>query len=309
MMKTMLKKIIDNVKENSLNLKDIEYLFSLKKKDELEKIYSLSHEINENFHEKINYESNIYYPTIYQIEDNCPTCGYRSMESRRKYTHDFIVKNVEYKLQDIKEYPISGINCYNKDISGIRELLIILDTLSRFDDLKINVRVSNYEHIKHLDRHNIDSVIIQTSQNKASNFNQKYNENYDEREEKMVKYIKENMNLKITYEFLINYNEGYTDILDKISEIEKYDVDSIEIKGYDPFIDSPEEYNPQYTRDYILKIISLLRIAFPTKEIKIQYATNDNNYLEDYIKLGVNTITGIYTPHLNSKLENTDIIH
>jgi len=97
--------------------------------------------------------------------------------------------------------------------------------------------------------------------------------------------------------------------VDKISEIEKYDVDSIEIKGYDPFIDSPEEYNPQYTRDYILKIISLLRIAFPTKEIKIQYATNYNNYLEDYIKLGVNTITGIYTPHLNSKLENTDIIH
>ena len=116
------------------------------------------------------------------------------------------------------------------------------------------------------------------------------------------------MNLKVTYEFLINYNEDYDDIFDKFHEIEKYDVDYIEVIGYDPFIDSPEEYNPQYTKEYILKIISLIRIAFPQKEIKIQFATNGNNYLEDYKKMGVNTITGIYTPHMNSRLNNTDII-
>lgn len=125
----------------------------------------------------------------------------------------------------------------------------------------------------------------------------------------MVKYIRETMNLKVTYEFLINYNERYEDIAGKIREIEKYDVDSIEIVGYDPFIDSPEEYNPQYSRDYILKIISLIRIAFPEKEIKIQYATNANNFIDDYKKLGVNTITGIYTPHLNRKLENTEVMN
>lgn len=305
----MLKKIINHVKEKSLNLDDIEYLFGLNKKDEMEKIFSLAMDINSKFHEKIKYESNIYYPTIYQIEDNCPTCGYRTRESRRKYTQEFIVKNIEYKLQDIREYPISGINCYNKDISGIRELLIMLDILKQFDDLKINVRVCNFEHLKHLNSDYLDSVIIQTSLNKAFGFNGIHNENNIDEDEKVVEYIKEDMNLKLTYEFLINYNRGYEDILDKISEIEKYDVDSIEIRGYDPFIDSPEEYNPQYTKDYILKTISLLRIVFPEKELKIQYATNENNHLEEYAKLGVNTITGIYTPHLNSKLENTEIIH
>lgn len=307
-MKNMLKKIIDNVKENNLNLNDIEYLFNLIGEDELEKIYSLSEDVNRHFHEKVRYESNIYYPMIYQIEDNCPTCGYRTRESRRKYTQEFIVKNIEYKLQDIKDYPISGINIYNKDISGIRELLIMLDILDGLDKLDINVRVSNMEHLKHLVGYDLNSIIIQTSHNKAYGFNEKFNENNIMQDESMVKYIKENMDLKLTYEFLINYNEAYADIVDKFREIEKYDVDYIEVIGYDPFIDSPEEYNPQYTKEYILKIISMIRIAFPEKEIKIQFATNDNNYLDDYKKLGVNIITGIYTPHLNSRLQNTDII-
>lgn len=307
-MKNMLKKTIINAKDNRLTLDDIDYLFNLKKKDEMEKIYSLSEEFNEKFFKKINFESNIYYPTIYQIEDNCPTCGYRTKESRRKYTQEFIVKNIEYKLGDIGEYPITGINCYNKDISGIRELLFMLDFLDGYDNLKSNVRVSSFEHLKHLEGYDLNSIIIQTSSNQPYGFNEKYDKYNRLQEEKMVKYVKETMNLKVTYEFLINYGESHLDILDKIREIKEYNVDYIEIIGYDPFIDSPEEYNPQYTKEYILKIISLIRIMFPQKEIKIQYATNDNNYLEDYIRLGVNTITGIYTPHLNSKLHNTGII-
>ena len=80
-------------------------------------------------------------------------------------------------------------------------------------------------------------------------------------------------------------------------------IDSIEIKGYDPFIDSPEEYNPQYTKEYILKNYTLLlELPFQIKELKIQYATNGNNYLEEYKKIGINTITGIYTKNLNSNL-------
>lgn len=304
----MLKKIIDNAKENRLTLDDIEYLFNVKTKDEMEKIYSLSEDLNGKFFGKIDFESNIYYPTVYQIEDNCPTCGYRTRESRRKYTQEFIVKNIEYKLSDVQDYPITGINCYNKDISGIRELLIMLDVLEKYD-LNINVRVSNFEHLKHLQKYDINSVIIQTSLNRPCHFNSSNVKNNMILEEKMVKYIRETMNLKVTYEFLINYNERYEDIAGKIREIEKYGVDSIEIVGYDPFIDSPEEYNPQYSRDYILKIISLIRIAFPEKEIKIQYATNANNFIDDYKKLGVNTITGIYTPHLNRKLENTEVMN
>ena len=46
------------------------------------------------------------------------------------------------------------------------------------------------------------------------------------------------MNLKVTYEFLINYGESYEDILNKILEIKKYNADNIVIVRYDHFIDS-----------------------------------------------------------------------
>ena len=154
----------------------------------------------------------------------------------------------------------------------------------------------------------INSIIIQSTKNKPHAFNKNTDENIAKLEEETIKYIKENMNLKVTYEFLINYGESYEDILNKILEIKKYNADYIEIVGYDPFIDSPEEYNPQYTKEYILKIIALLRITFPNKELKIQYATNGNNFLEEYKKIGINTITGIYTKNLNSNLENTHIL-
>lgn len=305
--KDMSKKNINDVLRNNLSLNDVKYLFNLKNKEEVEKLYAFSEAIHQKNFEKMEYESNIYYPTIYQIENNCPTCGYRTKESRQKYTEDFIIKNIEYKLGDIKNYPITGINCYNKDISGIRELLIILNILEKYQNLKINVRVSNLEHIKHLTKFHINSIIFQSSKNKPYVFNKKYDENLDMIEKQSIKYIKENTDFKVTYEFLINYGETYDDIIGKINEIEKYDVDYIEIVGYDPFIDCPEEYNPQYTKDYLLKIISLLRILFPDKEIKIQYATNNNNFFKNY-KIGVNCITGIYTKKLNSNLENTYIM-
>lgn len=298
---------IDDILRNNMSLKDVEYLFYLKNEYELEKLYKFSEEVHRKNFEKMEYESNIYYPTVYQIENNCPTCGYRTSESKRKYTEDFIIKTIEYKLEDIKQYPITGINCYNKDISGIRELLLILRTLEKYKDLKINVRVSDLEHIKHLTKFNLNSIIFQSSKNKLPLFNKKNDENFAMIEKESIKYIKENTNFKVTYEFLINYGETYKDIIGKINEIQKYDADYIEIVGYDPFLDCPEEYNPQYSKEYILKIISLLRILFPEKEIKIQYATNNNNFLENY-KIGINCITGIYTKNLNRNLENTHII-
>lgn len=304
----MIKKNINYNLPNDVDLNDIECFFKLTEKNKLEKIFDLSEDINRKNFEKISYECNIYYPTIYQIEDNCPTCGYRTKESRRKYTEDFIIKSIEHKLENIENYPISGINCYNKDISGIRELMFILNALDKKNNLKINVRVSNFEHVKHLKNYNINSIIIQSTKNKPHAFNKNTDENIAKLEEETIKYIKENMNLKVTYEFLINYGESYEDILNKILEIKKYNVDYIEIVGYDPFIDSPEEYNPQYTKEYILKIIALLRITFPNKELKIQYATNGNNFIEEYKKIGINTITGIYTKNLNSNLENTHIL-
>lgn len=303
----MIRKIFENIENNIININDVEYLLSLNNSTELNILYNYSKKINRKNLKKITYETNIYYPAIYQIENNCPTCGYRTSESKQKYTEDFIRKNIEFKLSDIKKYPISGINCYNKDAGKNRELFIILEYLKNYN-IRTNVRVSDYNQLKLLKKYDITSIIFQTSKNKYCHFNENFNQNKIKDDNKILKYIKENMKIKIIYEYLISYGESYHDIFEKIKEIQKYNIDSIEIKGYDPFIDTPEEYNPQYTKEYILKNISILRAYFNNIEIKIQYATNNNNYFSEYKELGINTFTGIYTPYMNTKLQNVDII-
>ncbi|MBR0472792.1 MAG: hypothetical protein IJI98_08880 [Methanosphaera sp.] len=104
----MIKNILENIDNNEINLEDISYLWN--EKNENNKKLIINH-IQENLNDfKITYEGNIYYPTIYKIEDNCPTCGYRTPISRQKYTEEFIVKNIEYKLNGISNYNFSGIN-------------------------------------------------------------------------------------------------------------------------------------------------------------------------------------------------------
>jgi biotin synthase-like enzyme len=304
----MITKTVNNIIYNKYEPKDIKDFFAIKKEEEVEKIYEIAKDIQESYHHKICYESNIYYPLIYQIEDNCPTCGYRTPESRQKYTEEFIIRSVEYRLGDIDQYPISGINVVEKNSMKIRELLIILNCL-RNKNLNVNVKIQDYQYLKYIEGYDISSIIFETSLNKTNNFNRNNDEKNDEHEMEVVKFIKENMKLKTTYYFLINYNEDYVGIFQKIREIEKYDFDTIEIRGFDPFIDSPEEYNPQYSKEYILRIITLLRITFPDKELKIQYASNGNNFIEDFIKYGINTITGIYTPQMNLKLQNIDVMN
>ena len=303
----MIRKIITNLKNKGITFEDINYVLNLNNKKELGELYSESSK-NNSLDNRIKFESNIYYPTIYQIEDNCPTCGYRTIESRRKYTEPYIRKIVEYKLSDIKNYNIKGINCYNKDTTGIKELEIILDCLEKYN-ISIAVRLADYNNIKILKNRNINSIIYSSDNNFYNSFNQKTNQNYDMKEEEVIKYIKEEMNMDITYELMINYGESNEDIFKEIKKLLKYDVDSIQIKGYDPFIDCPEEYNPQYNIEYLSKIICILRLIFPDKELKIQYATNNNNYFKEFKKLGINTITGIYTPKMSNKLQNSKLLN
>ncbi|MBQ6219261.1 MAG: hypothetical protein IJJ47_05970 [Methanosphaera sp.] len=303
----MIRKIITNLKNKGITFEDINYVLNLNNKKELGELYSESSK-NNSLDNRIKFESNIYYPTIYQIEDNCPTCGYRTIESRRKYTEPYIRKIVEYKLSDIKNYNIKGINCYDKDTTGIKELEIILDCLEKYN-ISIAVRLADYNNIKILKNRNINSIIYSSDNNFYNSFNQKTNQNYDTKEEEVIKYIKEEMNMDITYELMINYGESNEDIFKEIKKLLKYDVDSIQIKGYDPFIDCPEEYNPQYNIEYLSKIICILRLIFPDKELKIQYATNNNNYFKEFKKLGINTITGIYTPKMSNKLQNTKLLN
>ena len=118
----MIKKIFKNIENNNTDFDDVKYLLSLEKPNELNQLFNYSQKINKKYFNRIKYESNIYCPTFYQIENNCPTCGYRTLESRQKYTEEFIRKNIEFKMSDINKYPISGINCYYKDISRTKEL-------------------------------------------------------------------------------------------------------------------------------------------------------------------------------------------
>lgn len=297
----MIKNIVKNIENNILLADDIEYLWNLKNVYENVLLKKLI--INETNDYEISLESNIYYPAIYQIESNCPTCGYRTSFSRQKYTEEFITKSIEYRLSDIGKYNISGINCYNKDVTGLRELFLILNALDKYD-VDVNVQLYNPEHLDYLKRYNIKSIIYSPEEFETYLFNENCVKEIYADEEKLIKYVKEELRLELTYVLVLNYNETYHDIVDIIVKIKKLGVDCVEIKGFDPFIDSPEEYNPQYSKEYILKIMLILRLYLPEIEIKIKYATNDNNHIEDYIGLGVNVITGIYTPYLNSKLEN-----
>ena len=52
---------------------------------------------------------------------------------------------------------------------------------------------------------------------------------------------------------MINNCERHVDLKHTIDNLLKINPDVIEIIGYDPFYDTPEEYNPQYTQDYIKK--------------------------------------------------------
>ena len=302
----MFLKIFDNIGNDEELLSAISYVLGLDDVFNDSELMDRIKEVNSNNDVKFNLETNVYYPTIYKIEDNCPTCGYRTPESRRRYSEEYVVKVLEKKLGDIDLYPISGVNCYNKSITSINELVLLLNLLKNFD-INVNISLSNVKQARNLERYDINSIIYREVPEKNS-VNKKYDKNYEEVYDETLEFLRTKTKFNITYEFLINYGEDKIDILKKIRKIQKYNISSIEIKGYDPFIDSPEEYNPQYTKEYLMKIICILRIIFKDKELKIQYATNCNNYLKEYRKLGINTITGIYTSKINKKLENINQI-
>lgn len=302
----MFLKIFDNIGNDEELLYAIDYVLGLDDVFNDSELMDMIKEVNSNNDVEFNLETNVYYPTIYRIEDNCPTCGYRTPESRRRYSEEYVVKVLEKKLGDIDLYPISGVNCYNKSITGINELVLLLNLLKNFD-INVNISLSNVKQARNLERYDINSIIYREVPEKNS-VNKKYDKNNEEVYDETLEFLRTNTKFNITYEFLINYGEDKIDILKKIRKIQKYNISSIEIKGYDPFIDSPEEYNPQYTKEYLMKIICILRIIFKDKELKIQYATNCNNYFKEYRKLGINTITGIYTSKINKKLENINQI-
>ena len=303
----MLQIVINNLENGKIESEDLEYILQLDDIESITFLYEKSQDTQRKLNENIKLETNIYYPDIYGVDDNCPTCGYRTPQSHKKYNPEYIKNIIDYNIRDISSYPIEAINCYGRCNSKIENFILVLKILSRYD-LGINVKLENFDDYYEISNYNINSLIIDYTLTNHNPFIKRNHVNFNKKMSKLSKIIKDNSNIQIVCEFMINNYERHVDLKHTIDNLLKINPDVIEIIGYDPFYDTPEEYNPQYTQDYIKKIISILRIVFPKTKLKIKYATNKNNDIKNYLKLGINIISGVYFNKTNPSIYNVDEI-
>lgn len=273
----MIEKIVKNVEKQLFFHEDINYLLSCSD-ESINYLYEKSVEINNNYIKNINLESKLFFPMTYSVESSCPTCGYRTPESHKKYNPQYIESVIKYKISLIKSYNINKVNCYNVANYKDNEKNLFLKILNE-EDIDKNIKIDNINDLSYVEKYNFNGLIVDS-----------YNT-------QVINAIQNNKELLKNHEIIINleiYNNKVEENIEFLNKSKKYKIDSIEIVGYDPFYDDVYEYNPQYTKEYLKKTISIIKIAYPEKELKISYATNNNNYFEDILNIGVNTINGIY---------------
>lgn len=303
----MEKNIINNTKNMNFTCDDIKNIIDCEDNYSLNELFENARKIQEKFNDKTQFETNLYFPDIYRVKDNCPTCGYRTPESRREYNPLYIKNILEYRLRDINQYDIHAINCYFTNTLDEDILKIVMNTLDQYD-VDINVNITNWNDYKLISCFDVDSLIIDYSLLTKNYYTHNNLEEFDKISCKISQIINDNLIKNITYEFPINIGETHIDLYQIFKIFMKIKPTSIEIKGYDPFYDSPEEYNPHYSQQYLKKIISILRIILPKTNLKLKYATNGNNDMEKNVKLGINTITGVYFDKNKPQLYNIDKI-
>ncbi|WP_455645300.1 hypothetical protein [Methanosphaera sp.] len=303
----MIKIMTNNLEKRTFSAEDIKNIILEKNEDKLKILYEKAANIHEKNHKNISLETCIYYPTIYKINDNCPTCGYKTPESKKEYNPKYIESIVDHDLRKIFDYNISAINCYNKGTSNFFELELILKILKKYD-ISLNLKLNDISNYYKINKYSINSLIIDYSLTNHNTYTQRNNEENKKTINELYKIMKSNSKINIVCEFMINNCETHIDLKNTIRNLIKINPDTIEIIGYDPFYDSPYEYNPQYSTEYLKKIISILRIIFPKTNLKIKYASNENNNFENILKLGVNKISGIYTDDTKPTLFNVDKI-
>lgn len=243
--------------------------------------------------ENITLESNIYIPLNYQVEDNCPTCGYRTPASKKIYNYDYLKGAIFYQLDIIKQHDINIVNCYHEQKIRIDEYRMIYDILDEYD-IDVNVKISDHTQLELIDKYDFNSLIINVEDNDI--FDSITNE------EKFFNRYNIILELDI-------YNPRKLDSNIKVIEkLDDYKIDFIDIRGFNPFFDSPQEYHPQYTREYLLKTISILRILYPDIKLKVQYATNGRNYFNETLKLGITNISGVYANKLEKIYNYEEVI-
>ncbi|RAP54074.1 MAG: hypothetical protein BZ137_04225 [Methanosphaera sp. rholeuAM130] len=290
----MIDKISNNLENEKLLLDDVKYLL-FSNDDCTELFYQKAMDINKEHHDKIDLETKIFYPLLYSVKSNCPTCGYQTPESHRKYNPAYIESVIKYNIDIIKSYDISKINCLHMDNYKYYERELFLKILNKYDMAKA-VKINTIQDLDIIEKYDYDSLIIDSQNTKVFNS------------------VQENKELRNDYNITANleiYNNNLKENINFINNLNNLKVDSIEIVGYDPFYDDVHEYNPQYTKEYLKKVVSILKIFYPNLELKISYATNGNNHFEEVIPLGINSINGIYCNKINKlyNIENiTDIL-
>ncbi|OED30214.1 hypothetical protein [Methanosphaera sp. WGK6] len=304
----MIKIMINNIEERNFSGEDIAKILLEKNERKLNILYEKASTIHKHNHNSISLETCIYYPTIYKIKDNCPTCGYKTPESKKEYNPKYIQSIVNHNLRKIFDYNITAINCYNKGTSNFFELENILKILKNYD-IPLNLKLNNLSNYYKINNHHINSLIIDSSLTNHNRYNQRNLAENKKQIDKLYKIINSTSKIKIVCEFMINNCETHIDLKNTIDNIININPDTIEIVGYDPFYDSPYEYNPQYSLMYLRKIIAILRIIFPKTNLKIKYASNKNNDFNNILKIGVNKISGIYTDDTQPQLFNIDKIN
>ena len=256
------------------DLSIVEDILNISKDEELVELFERSNNIDSKNHiNDIKLETALYYPIIYQVEDNCPTCAFRTSQSRQNYNFHYIKKCIEFKFNKITECGISCINCYNRGLFKLGEYESILSVLGQYD-CDINVKVDSRAMLDSVKNSSIDGIIIDLEDLMKNEYTSSSGELFDNLDGDLHELLGLSHSIRIHGEFVIDNVKSHIDLLEIFRIVERFEFDSIELLGFDPFIDTPDEYTPQYSQNNLLKIISIFRILFPNLVLKVRYAHN-----------------------------------
>lgn len=298
--------MFEQLQNKKISQKEIREIITTNDPIIINKLTTIAEKIQSE-HPDIKLETDIFYPNIYSVNNSCPTCGFQTPESKREYNPLYIKEVIQYKLHNIKNYDITAINCYNRCNYKIHELKILLETLQQYH-IDINVKIDDLNDYFQIIQYPITSLIIDYKNTTYLPSNPDVEEKFKTTWSKLLKIFKNNPDIKLTYEFMINYSETIDDLCKSFTHLYHLKPESLQIIGYDPFYDSPGEYNPQYNQEYLTKILAILRILLPETNIKLQYATNGNNNINIDTKIAVNTITGVYTNKISHLYNIEEVI-
>jgi len=290
------------------DLNIVEDILNVAGDEELVGLFEWSNNINSKNHiNEIKLETALFYPIIYQVEDNCPTCGFRTSQSKQNYNFHYIKKCIEFEFNNITECGISSINCYNRGLFKLGEYESILSVLGQYD-CDINVKVDSMAMLDSVKNSAIDGIIFDLEDLMNNEYTDSNCELFDNIDGNLHELLGLSNSIRIHSELVIDNVKSHIDLLKIFRILERFEFDSIELLGFDPFIDTPDEYTPQYSQKHLLKIISIIRIHFPNLVLKVRYAHNGNNNLVKNIYCGVSVINGVYTnPNYESVYNFDDI--